>query len=110
MQTWYGLSDYEVEGRLNDNISFSRFIGLSLDAKAPGHSVLSRFRTELTNKGVYEKLFKEVNKRLVKHKVNVKTGAITDASITPTPLKPKGIRPIKQKPTAQKGHATRSRQ
>ena len=26
LQTWYGLSDYEVEDRLNDSISFSRFI------------------------------------------------------------------------------------
>jgi len=25
LQTWYGLSDYEVEDRVNDSISFSRF-------------------------------------------------------------------------------------
>ena len=90
LQTWYGLSDYEVEDRLNDSLSFSRFVGLSLDKTSPDHSVLSSFRTELTQKAVYEKLFKELNKQLEKHKIIIKTGAIVDASITPSPLKPKG--------------------
>jgi len=51
LQTWYGLSDYEVEDRVNDSISFSRFVGISLDDVVPDHSVLSRFRTEMTQKG-----------------------------------------------------------
>lgn len=29
LQTWYGLSDYEVEDRVNDSISFSQFVGIS---------------------------------------------------------------------------------
>lgn len=90
LQTWYGLSDYEVEDRLNDSISFSRFVGLSLESKSPDHSVLSRFRTHLTGKGVYGKLFEELNRQLEAHRVIIKSGAIIDASITPTPLKPKG--------------------
>ncbi len=90
LQTWYGLSDYQVEDRVNDSISFSRFVGISLDNPVPDHSVISRFRTELTKKGVYEKLFKAMNKQLEKHKIIVKTGAIVDASIIDTPLKPKG--------------------
>ncbi len=90
LQTWYGLSDYEVEDRVNDSISFSRFVGVSLDSSVPDHSVISRFRSELTQKGVYEKLFKAMNKQLEKHKIIVKTGAIVDASIIDSPLKPKG--------------------
>ena len=31
LQTWYGLSDYEVEDRVNDSISFSCFWGLRID-------------------------------------------------------------------------------
>jgi IS5 family transposase len=65
-------------------------VGISLDNPVPDHSVISRFRTELTKKGVYEKLFKAMNKQLEKHKIIVKTGAIVDASIIDTPLKPKG--------------------
>lgn len=90
LQTWYGLSDYEVEDRVNDSISFSRFVGISLDDNVPDHSVISRFRSELTNKSAYEKLFKAMNKQLEKHKILVKSGAIVDASIIDTPLKPKG--------------------
>jgi len=90
LQTWYGLSDYEVEDRINDSISFSKFCGLSIDEVSPDHSTLSRFRTEMTEKKVYEKLFKAMNKQLEKHKIIVKKGAIVDASITDSPLKPKG--------------------
>lgn len=90
LQTWYGLSDYEVEDRINDSISFSKFCGLTLEQLAPDHSTLSRFRTAMTKAKVYEKLFKELNKQLETHKIIVKTGAIVDASVIDTPLKPKG--------------------
>lgn len=38
LQTWYGLSDYEVEDRVNDSISFGYFCGLTIDNVAPDHS------------------------------------------------------------------------
>lgn len=90
LQTWYGLSDYEVEDRVNDSISFSRFVGISLDDQVPDHSVISRFRSEMTKKKVYDKLFKCFNKQLDKHKILVKEGVVVDASIIDSPLKPKG--------------------
>lgn len=90
LQTWYGLSDYEVEDRINDSISFSNFCELSIEDVAPDHSTLSRFRKELTQKNVYERVFKEMNKQLEKHKIIVKTGVIVDASVIDSPFKPKG--------------------
>ncbi|WP_157609231.1 transposase [Psychroflexus torquis] len=42
------MSDYEVEDRLNDSISFDYFCGMNIDEVAPDHSTLSRFRTALT--------------------------------------------------------------
>lgn len=90
LQTWYGLSDYEVEDRVNDSISFSYFCGLHIDQVAPDHSTLSRFRTMMTKAKAYEALFKEINRQLEAHKIIVKTGAIIDASVIDTPLKPKG--------------------
>jgi len=90
LQTWYGLSDYEVEDRINDSISFSTFCGMNIDEVSPDHSTISRFRTMMTNSEAYDKLFKEINKQLEKHKIIVKTGAIVDASVVETPLKPKG--------------------
>ena len=90
LQSWYGLSDYEVEDQVNDRISFSKFVGLSLDDKSPDHSVVSRFRTELTQKGVYDELHKEFVNQLERHNIIVKTGGLIDASITDSPRKPKG--------------------
>lgn len=90
LQTWYGLSDYEVEDRVNDSISFGYFCGLTIDQVAPDHSTLSRFRTAMTKSGAFEKLFKEINRQLESHKIIVKTGAIIDASVIDTPLRPKG--------------------
>ena len=90
LQTWYGLSDYEVEDRVNDSISFGYFCGLTIDQVAPDHSTLSRFRTAMTKSGSFDKLFKEINKQLASHKIIVKTGAIIDASVIDTPLRPKG--------------------
>lgn len=92
LQTWYGLSDYEVEDQVNDRISFSRFLGLSIDDKCPDHSVISRFRTAMTQKKSHDKLFKEMNKQLQSHKIIVNTGIIVDASITDSPRKPKGVK------------------
>lgn len=89
LQTWYGLSDYEVEERVNDSISFSYFCGLHIDQVAPDHSTLSRFRSIMTKAKAYESIFKEINKQLEAHKIIVKTGAIIDANVIDTPLKPK---------------------
>lgn len=90
LQTWYGLSDYEVEDRINDSISFSYFCGMNIDQFAPNHSTISRFRTLMTKHGAYQTLFKEINRQLEAHSIVVKTGALVDASIIDSPLKPKG--------------------
>lgn len=93
LQTWYGLSDYEVEDRINDSISFSKFCGLTLEQPSPDHSTLSRFRTHMTQSNTYEKLLNQLNKQLEKHKIVVKTGVIVDASVIESPFRPKGTIP-----------------
>jgi IS5 family transposase len=90
LQTWYGLSDYEVEDKVNDSLSFMQFVGLQLEDDVPDHSIISRFRTELTNKDAFEKIFEKINKELESKGLIVKTGAIVDASITESARKPKG--------------------
>lgn len=90
LQTWYGLSDYEVEDRVNDSISFSYFCGLNIDQVAPDHSTLSRFRTAMTKASAFETLFKEINAQLEAHQIIIKKGVLVDASVIDTPLKPKG--------------------
>ncbi|MFV0500278.1 MAG: transposase, partial [Bacteroidales bacterium] len=90
LQTWYNLSDYEVEDQVNDRISFSKFLGLSLEDNCPDHSVISRFRTEMTKRKVYDKLLQEITNQLVKHRIIVKQGILLDASVVDTLRKPPG--------------------
>ena len=84
LQSWYGLSDYEVEDRINDSLSFSYFCGMTIEQAAPDHSTLSRFRTSLTKTGTFEKLFKTINEQLEQHKILVKTGIINNSSVKST--------------------------
>lgn len=90
LQTWYGLSDYEVEEKVNDSLSFMKFVGLTLEDSVPDNTVLSRFRTELTRKQGYEKLMDLINIQLEEKGILLKKGAIVDASITDSPRKPRG--------------------
>jgi IS5 family transposase len=64
LQSWYGLSDYEVEDRINDSLSFSYFCGMTIEQVAPDQSPLSRFRTVLTKTKTFEKLFSSINNQL----------------------------------------------
>lgn len=94
LQTWYGLSDYEVEAQANDSISFNQFLGLQLEDSIPDHSVISRFRTALSKNNGFEKLLQLVNSQLEKHQLVIRTGAIVDASITDSPRKPRGSKEV----------------
>ena len=90
-----GLSDQPVEEAANENLSVMRFLGLNLEDPVPGHSVLSHFRSHLTEKEAFEKLLNKINAQLGFHQVVVKTSLKVDASLADTSGKPKG------KPTYQ---------
>ena len=42
LQTWYGLSDYEVEERINDSLLFSEFLLLGMGLPAPNHQIAQK--------------------------------------------------------------------
>ena len=90
LQSWYGLSDYEVEDRINDSLSFSYFCGMTTEQVTPYHITLTGFGTALTKTKTFEKLFTYVNKQLETHNTFVKTSLIIDATLLDTPLRPKG--------------------
>ena len=89
LETWYNLSDYQVEERINDSITFSRFIKLGFEHTAPDHSTISRFRTALTELGLMDKLMRELNKQFEKYNIDrVSEGMIVDATIVDSPYHP----------------------
>jgi len=95
LEQWYRLSDYQVEDRINDSISFTKFIGLGLEHEAPDHSTISRFRSAITELGLMDKLLAELNKQFVKHRIaRIEEGVCIDATIVDTPFcphKPKSL-------------------
>jgi transposase, IS5 family len=89
VQTWYNLSDPEMEEALYDKISFIRFVGLSMTSDVPDHSTICRFRNELLRLELYEKLFQEINLQLEEKEILVKKGAIVDATVIESSRRPR---------------------
>ena len=87
LQQWYTLSDTLMEEALDDRISFRRFVGLGLEDDTPDYSTISRFRTELANRGLAEKLFHELGRQLEKRGLFVKEGTLMDATLVEAQVK-----------------------
>ncbi len=81
LQSLYGLSERELEEALGDRLSFKRFVGLSLEDAAPDHTVLNRFRNQLVEQGLLEKLFAELDRQLENAGVILKRGTMLDATL-----------------------------
>ncbi|MCY4298020.1 MAG: IS5 family transposase [Flavobacteriaceae bacterium] len=89
ISVWFHLSDVRTEEFMKDSIRFTAFCGLDMEDAVPDHSTLSRFRSELTAKKLYQKIMDEVNRQLTEKAVIIQGTAVVDASITTSPLTPK---------------------
>lgn len=81
LQSWFNLSDEDMEYALHDRISFARFTGFSLEDETPDHTTICRFRNSLVEKKLLHKLLDEINGQLIRQGKLVKTGCSVDASI-----------------------------
>ena len=63
---WEKLSDPQMDFALRDRFSFIRFVGFSVMSNTPDYSTISRFRSRLLGLTMYDKLFDEINRQLVK--------------------------------------------
>ena len=87
---WHGgLSDEAVEDMANVNLHVLCFLSLAPEDDVPDHSVLSRFRTQLTKAQAWDGLLAEINRQMEGRNLLVKSGCHVDASITHSPRKPK---------------------
>jgi IS5 family transposase len=89
LQSWYDLSDRELSDNLEDRISFSHFCGFSLDHEVPDYSTICRFRNHLHQKGLAEPLLDMINAQIQAGGLEIKTGAIVDASIIESARRPR---------------------
>ena len=81
LQQWYAASDPAMEEALRDRISFRRFVGLGWDDGTPDHSTISRFRAQLTERGLAERVFAELGRQLEERGLLVRQGTLVDATI-----------------------------
>jgi Transposase and inactivated derivatives, IS5 family len=70
-----------MEFALHDRLSFCRFAGFSLEDETPDHTTICRFRNQLLEQGLLQKLLDLVNNQLERQGKLVKTGCIVDATI-----------------------------
>jgi IS5 family transposase len=85
---WHDLSDPALEHAIADRLSFRRFAGLSLHDSVPDHSTLWRFRVELTQDGMIDRVFQEVVRQLDAKGLIVKRGTLIDASLVAAAARP----------------------
>ncbi|MFI5105969.1 MAG: transposase [Terriglobales bacterium] len=88
LQQWYTLSDPQLEEALADRLSFRRFVGLPLDEEVPDYSTISRFRAQLAQLHLGERLFAELNRQLAGRGLLVKQGTMLDATLIEASVKP----------------------
>jgi IS5 family transposase len=101
IQRWYNLSDPAAEDALNDRKSFARFVGLPLDEPAPDHSSISRFRTELIQRGLMAPLIEGLMAQIEAKNLVLKEGTLIDATFVPSAARPPSApRPAHKRATA----------
>ena len=83
LQSWYNLSDPQLEQQLARDLLFRRFVGISLDAPVPDHTSIWRFRQKISEDGRLDYLLDRLNTELAAEKLIIKTGQISiiDASV-----------------------------
>jgi len=98
IQSWYKLSDYQMEEQLFYNNMFLWFCHLSLENPVPDHSTICRWRNRFSEKGIYEKLLQELNYQLSKHNIKISGGVIVDATLVESHARPRKREIIETEP------------
>ena len=103
LQSWYGLSDPELERQVADRLSFQRFLGFP--ETLPDYSTVWQFRERLAESGRDRLVWEELQRQLDGKGLKVKKGVVQDASfITADPGHAKA-----DKPRGEEARTRRSR-
>lgn len=88
IQHFYGLSDPALEDQLNDRLSFQHFVGLSLADKSPDMRSFWKFKDELVEHELLDKLFEGLNAQLEEKQLFIGKGIIADATLIASENRP----------------------
>ena len=86
MQVWFNLSDEGIEDAVYDSYSMKNFLKLDFrKEQVPDATTLLKFRHLLEDYGIGEKIFNDINARLLEVGLMMKGGTIVDATIISAP-------------------------
>lgn len=85
LQSWYGLSDPELEEQVLDRVSFQRFLEVNDRTDIPDETTICRFRNKLCALNVEQELFEIVQGIIEEYGLHVNSGRIVDATIINSP-------------------------
>ncbi|MCL2816390.1 MAG: IS5 family transposase [Oscillospiraceae bacterium] len=85
LQSWYGLSDEQLEFQINDRLSFQRFLGIDLSTKVPDKNTIWMFKESMTNSVVDYDIFDLFVKELEEMGIITRKGSIIDATFVEVP-------------------------
>lgn len=78
LQSWYGLSDEELEFQCHDRLSFRNFLGFP--ESVPDFTTIWKIRDRLKQKNVDVLIWSELQKQLDKKGYEIKKGVVQDAT------------------------------
>lgn len=84
LQSWYGLSDPELEFQINDRFSFRNFIGFP--ESVPDFTTIWNVRERLQKEGVDKQIWSELQRQLDAKGYEMKKGVIQDATFVESDL------------------------
>lgn len=85
LESWFGLSDPELEEQILDRISFQKFLEVKDRVDIPDETTVCRFRAKLCDLHAENELFEVVQNMIDEHGLRVNKGTIVDATIVDAP-------------------------
>src|SRR3989344_4951480 len=83
IQSWYGISDEELEYQVADRISFQKFLGFPNEI--PDYSTVWRFREALAEDNVLDKIWEELHRQMEEKGIKFSKGVMQDAAFVVAP-------------------------
>ena len=77
LQSWYNISDEELEFQINDRFSFQEFLGFPKNI--PDHSTIWRFKEYLAEIDLSDAVWYELLRQIKSRNIKIEEGSIQDA-------------------------------
>jgi len=99
VQSWYDLSDPEMEFYLNTDLIFMSFCQFSISESKPDHSTICRWRNRFAKSGLFEIIFQGIMDELHELGLEIKHGKMVDATLVTAHARPRKKVFIETEPT-----------